>query len=145
MAFRGTLKLLNGDALAKQLKNLDLQVQKTILREALQAGAKPIFARTIQDAPVKTGAIRRSIRVKTRMRKHKPIVLIQTASGNFRGDTFYAPFGELGTKERVQKRTGRKLGKMIQKNWMRGAFEAEEANAAAIVEAEIQAGIDRAL
>ena len=142
--FRGKLVLRGGTELVKQLEGLGSKIQKEILKEALNEGAEPILRATRSDAPRLTGALSRSVKKRNRTRKGKPLVLIQTAATDFRGDQFYGGFIELGTDERFQK-SGKSVGKVIAQHWMADAFTRNEAGAQGIIESSIQAGINAAV
>lgn len=129
---RGKMTLRNFDQWAEQMKRLGVEFKKQEA-EILRAGAKPIHATTKSLAPRKSGALAKSIKIKTRRRKGKVTVAIQTARGDFKGDTFYAAFQELGTAERFHK-SGKSVGQVGAKNFFAEGFNREQANAEAIIE-----------
>ena len=130
--FRGKLTLKNFDQWADQMKRLGVDFKKKEA-EILRAGARPIHATTRALAPRKTGALAKSIKIKTRRRKGRVSVAIQTSRGDFKGDTFYAAFQELGTAERVHK-SGKRVGQIAARNFFAEGFNREQANAEAIIE-----------
>ena len=80
--------------LQKMLDELPAKIEANIMRGALRQGANIYRDRARANAPVgKTGRLKKSIKVKTTIRKGKAISQI-VAGG---GDAFYAKFVEFGT------------------------------------------------
>jgi len=80
--------------LQKMLDELPAKIEVNIMRGALRQGANVYRDRARANAPVgKTGRLKKSIKVKTTLRKGKAISQI-VAGG---GDAFYAKFVEFGT------------------------------------------------
>lgn len=80
--------------LQKMLDELPAKIEANIMRGALRQGANVYRDRARANAPVgKTGRLKKSIKVKTTLRKGKAISQI-VAGG---GDAFYAKFVEFGT------------------------------------------------
>lgn len=83
--------------LQKALDELPDKIERNIVRAALRAAAKVTEAEAKRLVPVRSGKLRDSIRVSTRLVKGKPKATI-TAGGNKRGAPFYAHLVEFGAK-----------------------------------------------
>ena len=84
------LKQLN-----KKLKALGPKLEKKVVRQALRAGAKIILADAKRNVPVKSGALKKDVRIKTMKRKKGRVgIIIQTGYG----ETWYGRLIELGWK-----------------------------------------------
>lgn len=144
MALVGTVTLRGFEKVEKAFRELPLKVSKKILRQALRAGAKPIHAQAKENFPERTGAAKRSIKIRAgkQRKKHAATVWVGTRKGDFKGDEFYAGFIEGGTVERHHK-SGKSVGKVVAREPFKRAFEARKAEAEAIIERELVAGIER--
>lgn len=76
--------------LNKFLQELPVKLEKNILRSALRQGAKVTQAQAIANVPVKSGDLRKSIKIGTRARGG-------TVTASVRTKLFYAKFVEYGT------------------------------------------------
>ena len=79
--------------LQKMLDTLPVRMEKNIMRSALRVGANVYRDRARNGAPVKSGNLKKSIKVKSQVRRGK--VITQIVAGG--GDVFYAKFIEFGT------------------------------------------------
>lgn len=79
--------------LQKMLDELPAKIEGNIMRGALRQGANVFRDRARSNVPEKSGALRKSIKVKSSLRKGK--VITQVIAGG--GDVFYAKFIEFGT------------------------------------------------
>ena len=75
------------------------KLSRNVLRGALRAGAKEIEREAKVQAPARTGALRESIRVSTRLRQGQPSATV--SAGNRRA--WYAHLVEFGTAEHLIK------------------------------------------
>ena len=94
-----SFKMTGLDALDKALKKLESKVQRRVLNKAARAGARVVQKRAKALAPVRTGALRRAIRVVTMKAKKgqgKVAVTVKSGRGEKR-DVFYAHMVEFGT------------------------------------------------
>ncbi len=82
--------------LEKALQQLPDKLERNILRGALRQGALVIAAKAKELAPVRTGKLRNSIRVSSRIKKGIPVVVVK-AGGRKKGEPFYAHMVEFGT------------------------------------------------
>lgn len=92
--------------LQKMLDELPAKIEANIMRGALRQGANVYRDRARAAAPVgKTGRLRKSIKVKTNVKRGK--ATSQVVAGG--GDVFYAKFVEFGTAS-FYEGTGRTVG-----------------------------------
>lgn len=110
---------LEGDrVLAAKLRGLtDSQSKKAILGACREA-IKVIQAEARTLAPKRTGALRRSIKVRSIARSRKRIGVRVTTSATdnlYSGKTFYAAFQEFGWKTGSRKREEARVAKQIEK------------------------------
>ena len=121
-----------GDAeLQKLLNALPEKVQKKIMRQALREAAKVVAAEARARAPVGTGTLRDSIKVRAAKGKRGTIgAEVVTGEGYFQGKTFYGAFIELGTR------------KMGAKPFLRPAAAAARGRAIAVVAEAIRTRIE---
>ena len=84
------------DVIAK-MANFPKAFQGKVMRPALRAGAKVVKQRVESYAPVRTGALKRSVKVRAVTRSRVKIgSSVKIGEGFFKGDTFYAGFQEFG-------------------------------------------------
>lgn len=81
--------------LHKVLQNLPEDLEKKVLRNALRAGANEFKKAAQAQVPVKSGALRKSIRVKTSARKGRYRLKALVIAGN--AEAYYAHMVEFGT------------------------------------------------
>ena len=81
--------------LHKALQQLPEELEKKILRGALGAGARVMKKAAQERVPVKSGALRKSVRVKTSARKGRYRLKATIVAGN--KEAFYAHMVEFGT------------------------------------------------
>lgn len=91
------VKLKGFEELQKALSELPDKIERNIVRAALRAAAKVTEAEAKRLVPVRTGKLRDSIRVSTRLVKGSPKATI-TAGGRKKGAPFYAHLVEFGAK-----------------------------------------------
>lgn len=143
MAVVGAVTISGAKELQKKLKGLPEKVANKIIRKALRSGAKIIERQAEINAPVLTGQLKKSIKVKSAKRRKKGEIGVSviTGKGDFKGDQFYASFLEFGFK-----RGKRELGDDRQKvgpyKFMEPAFEAKKEEAARTIEQEMLSGIE---
>lgn len=103
------------------------------LRKALREGGRPFLAAAKANVPVRTGALKKSLRLRAGRRSRKWISFVVTTSkeskGNlFVGKQYYAGFVEFGAPRRGIKPSG----------FLRRAFEARKEEAKGIVIKELR-------
>ena len=89
--------------LDEAMKQLSDKLQRNVLRAALRAGSKEIADEAKRLVPVKTGRLRDTIRVTSRVIKGVPTakVVAGGASKGKRKGAFYAPMIEFGTNAHI--------------------------------------------
>jgi len=118
--------------LEKRLKSLEPKVGKGIVRGALKDAAKPLLQEAKERVPVKSGDLKKSLRVRTMKRKKGRYgVEMATKDGWFKGDQYYGAFLEFGTKN------------MPAKPFMRPAYDNKKDEAASIIKSRIKSGLKR--
>jgi len=127
----GTIRLRGAKQLLEALKTLDDKLAKKVYREAMRAAAKPILETAKANAPVVTGALRKSLKIRAikRTRKGRVGVVISTDKGFFKGETFYGSFIEFGTKN------------MPAHPFIRPAFDSHKVSSIKIIGNEIWSGL----
>lgn len=147
MAMKMTLTLQGGKELERKLKTLPTRIRNKVVRTALRSGAKLVQAETKQLAPVATGLLRKSLKVRAMKRKKGRIgINVQMGAGDYKGETFYGAFVEYGHK--VGKRPGKldkaadSRGSVAGKHFMDEAFENKAQDAADLIESQLKAGIE---
>lgn len=108
MARRVRVLVLGGDELKEKLRGLADKQAKQVIRGACREAMKLTQATAKALAPSKTGALRRSIRVRTLSARSKRIGARVTTSHKdnlFSGKTFYGAFQEWGWKTGSRKNT----------------------------------------
>lgn len=123
MAVVGNVKLVGAEKLEAKLKALGAKVAGKIGRTAFRAGAKIVLDKAKQLAPVQSGKLKRSLKVRAGKAKRKGQIrfVVQTAQGDFAGDTFYGAFLEFGHKAGSRKGVERrKVGEAKRQAGQRG-------------------------
>ncbi len=82
----------------KVLAALPGKLHDSIIKKAMKIGIQPMYEDALARAPVDTGFLRDHIRVQTRSSKAKGTITVRvnTSSGEYKGDDFYASFLEYG-------------------------------------------------
>lgn len=98
--------ILGGRALDDALKTLAPKIQKNIMRSALRAGANVIKKEAKQEVPVRSGALRKSLKVSTKSKNG-------TVTAVLKADSRVAPHAhlvEFGTRpHKIKPRNGEAL------------------------------------
>jgi hypothetical protein len=103
-------------------KDMPISLQKKGCRKGTRAAAKAVLLAAYKYVPVKSGALRKSLKVRAGKRnrsarqKHWVSALVQTIEGMFKGDQFYGGFLEFGTQER-RTRSGHYTGRIDGDTW----------------------------
>jgi HK97 gp10 family phage protein len=93
-----SIKVTGFKELDATLKTLDLQVQKTIVRDALKIAAEPTLHAARANAPRDKGLLVASLVLKSGFaaKKGTMTVRVEAKGGDYKGETFYASFVEYG-------------------------------------------------
>lgn len=144
------MKVIGAKEVERKLKELEPKLAKKVLKRGLRAGAKIVRKAAQSKAPIKTGGIKKGIKVRAGKTK-KGFISIRVGVGNqwFTGPNFYAAFVEFGHK------VGRRLSKAkdaalhdTRKGYVEGqhfieeAYKASQQAAKAAAIAKILAGIE---
>lgn len=89
------------DEIDRRLKDLEPKLQRKVIRQAMREGMKLVRDEAKRNAPVRTGMLRRAIKVRgaTKPRRGVVQVEVRVGEGDFKGKTFYAAFVEYGSKD----------------------------------------------
>lgn len=110
MAVVGVMEVKGLDTLLWRLETLPKKAALKVFRQSLRAGAKIIQTDAKQRAPVKSGALRKSVKVRARKRSRSGIgVRVSTSADDsaWGGDQFYGAFQEFGWKAGGRRISGR--------------------------------------
>ncbi len=112
----------------QQLQQIDKKMANKISRDACRGAAKVIASAWKKDAPRKSGLTSRSVKVRAMKRKAGRVgVMAQIGAGDFKGETFYSSFVELGFKR--GKRGSKNRKQVAGKHWMKKSFDSNKAKA----------------
>lgn len=102
MAGNQHIVVYNMDKVLSKLYTLENKIQGKVIRKANRVGAKHFLLLAMKNVPVKSGRLKRSLKIKTpRAKKDRVSIMIGTGEGlsqNFSGKTFYGAFVNYGTK-----------------------------------------------
>jgi len=92
-----TARITGGKQITKRLNALEPKVRNKIIRKATRAAARPIASAVKRRAPVLSGMLKKSVKIRAlkRSRKAKGI-RVMTGKIAFQGDEFYGGFVEFG-------------------------------------------------
>lgn len=139
MAIGFTMSVAGDKALLARLQALRGPKIKAILRKTTRKGARLLWAEAKSRAPVgPTGNYRRQIKMRTKVLKDGNVATMVRATAP------HAALVEMGSKERMQKATGRCTGRMPAMAVMEQAARAKGQQAADLVMQETAAEIERA-
>lgn len=117
------------DKLVAALGGMTKRVVRKRVSSALRAGAKVVQASAAANAPVKSGQLKRSIKVRSsRTRRPGEVgIVVITGAGDYKGDEFYGAFQEYGWEQgdrsddnrhaQVLRRRAKQIGKEIEKKF----------------------------
>lgn len=126
------IRISGAEQITKALLEMEKKVARKTVRVAGKKGAEIIKAAAIEEAPVDSGDLIASIKIKTRIRKGVFTANVQVGEGAFKGDTFYAGFIQYGAP-----------GRNLEPNpFMDRAFDRKKEEAARVMEKELLKGIE---
>lgn len=153
MEFGTTLSGL--DELKKVFELMPLEMEKSILRDASKEAMEPVLADAKTACPVyqgpagkdiTPGALRDSIRIKTRTRggAGELVTSVVTGAGDFTGDFFYGPMVELGHRigHRLAKGEAETRGQVPAHPFIRPAWDKNKDAIPDRMAAAVRAGIE---
>lgn len=133
--------------LNRKLRRLAGKDGKKIIRRAAREAVKPVQAAAKQNAPDDTGALRKSIRVRSlKGSRHRVGARVTTSAYDnvFKGRTFYAAFIEFGwfPGKRSRKGNSKKRGRPVMGElFMKNAARDKRRVARSVFKREIKKGI----
>jgi len=102
MASAVTLTVRGDKAVMKRLKSLHRTVAKKVITKAARTAMKPVMKAARDNAPKKTGAMRKAIKLYSLKKNRRGEIGIMVALGDkkkwYTGDQFYGAFQEFGWK-----------------------------------------------
>lgn len=116
------------------LAGLEPKLAKKHIRGGMRKGMKLVRDAAKANAPVRTGKLKKAIKVRAgKARKRKQIVIeVRVGEGDFKGATFYGAFQEFGTK------------RLEAREYMDNAFQSRGEAARQAIIAAIKAGVESA-
>jgi HK97 gp10 family phage protein len=133
-------KISGLDAIAKAFEQLPGKLAKKVIRQSLRAGANTIKADAKADAPVDTGAGRKTVRVRTskgpRGSVKKNTIAFGVLVGQAKGPAWYMALQEAGWETP----SGRKVPG---RHFMRRAMRSKEKSVQQQIAVDILEGIER--
>jgi HK97 gp10 family phage protein len=132
------------DRIIRKLKRLPKKDARRIIRKASRSAAKSILPTAKSNAPVKTGQLRKSIKVRSIKKSRTSIgVRLLVSEDWYKGDEFYGAFQEFGWKQGKRGTSGRK--QIEGSHYMERAFEAKSNAARNLMLVQITKGIEEAV
>lgn len=115
-----TIRVEGLDDLKRKMALLVNRVRNKVVSQGLRAGAQPILQEALKRVPVKSGALRASlkIRVNPEKRRSEQSIAVLTGKGFFRGETYYGGFVHFG--HRIGRRSAGILRLQSSKSRARG-------------------------
>ena len=100
MAYKRDVAIYGAKELERKLRALPKKVAGKVIRKAVRAGSKVIKVQVVANAPRDEGTLAKSIKVRAAKRRHKGSVgmVVQTAEGDYKGETFYGAMVHQGHK-----------------------------------------------
>jgi hypothetical protein len=138
---------ITGDVeLDRKFRELPIKVEKKVLRDALRPAAKVILDAARALAPSRSGLLKGSLKVRaqgrSRRRPNAVGFVVQTAEGDYKGETFYGAFLMLGHRLGSRK-LGNRRRLIAGKNFLRQALDTSGEAAKADALERIKEGIER--
>lgn len=155
------LRIQGDKQLIRKFNELPVKVEKTIARKATREAGRPMLAEAKRNAPVATGKLRKSLKLRAlrRSRKGRVGVTVGTSNREFSGEQFYGAFQEYGyhlgkrtssvRKEQRLARRGRLGSTRDSRRFVEGthylerAFATKQGESQRIMQRELWAGIER--
>jgi HK97 gp10 family phage protein len=129
------LEIRGVDEIARAFRELPKTAAKKVIRQGVRAAARVALAQARTTVPVRTGALKRDLKVRAapeKLRRRGIIALdVLMGEGDYKGRSFYGSFVEYGTIEQPPQR------------FMERALTASEGPARARAAAVIREGIPK--
>jgi HK97 gp10 family phage protein len=105
-----TLGIQGGAELAAALRDFPVKFEARVMAAALREGAKEIERRAKELAPVRTGKLRDSIKIRRRTNKRTGYINFFVSAGDRKKGVFYAHMVEYGTRaHEIRPKNGKSL------------------------------------
>lgn len=115
------------------LREIEPKLAKKVLRSAIRKGLKPMLAAAKSNAPVDSGTLRNSLRIKAGKRRKNTISLeIVNGTQEFTGESYYGSILEYGSRKMPGGHP-----------YLRPAFDSTHEETARIIAEEIRNGLER--
>ena len=131
--------------LGRALQRFDEKMRKRLVRGALRAGARIIELRAESIVPVKSGKLKRSIRISTKQRGTLVIASVKAGATGKKGDAFYGHMVERGTRPHSLRPKLRKAIRFADGSFARGRIEHPGAKADPFLNPALQQAAGQAL
>jgi HK97 gp10 family phage protein len=131
------------EGLEKAFTQLPINLTKKIIRKALRNGGKIVQKAAKANAPVKSGALKKAIKIRAGKRvTGKQSVFIGTSDKAFVGKMFYAAFIEFGHKQGSRK-LGNERKDIAANPFMENAYETTKTQTEQTIINELWDGIEK--
>ena len=124
-----TMKISGDRELMRKLETMDKNLRTRVSKAALRRASVPVLQAQRTTSPDDTGTLRRALARIVRSKNKVSYAII----GPRYPQAAHAHFTEGGTQERVQQKTGRRVGRVVGVHWMRRAFDASSSEAFSII------------
>jgi HK97 gp10 family phage protein len=140
---QAVLRIEGADDILKALKQLEPKFAKKAVRKAMRVGLKPILTTARANAPVKSGKIKKAIKIRAAKRKRNRVgVRIKIGEENFVGKGFYGAFQEFGWKTGSRKSPPDQRTQIEGKHFMENAFDSRGHEAMNLTRDELKKNLD---
>ena len=147
VAAKSRFQIKGVDEMIAKLRQLRGPAMKKVYRKAMREAARPVLATAKQIVPIATSKLQRSLKIRA-LRRSRKLIGVQVTPGTraelgLSGDAetgFYPSQIELGFKSR-----GGGTTKFPGNRFLRDALLLEKTDAMRIIDAQISAGIEKAI
>ena len=131
--------------LERKLMGLERKAAKKVVRQALRKGAKIVHAAARQEVPVRSGKLRKSLKVRRAKKNRRGSYAVMVTTGQnenmFTGETYYGAFVHYGHRVGKRGRGGRKQVAAVP--FIQRAYDRTKTHARDVVLRDMAAGIER--
>lgn len=140
---KARLQVKGADKIIRGLFEIEPRMARKVVRQSLRKGLNPIQRLAKSDAPVKTGLVKKSIKIRAVKRKKDRIAMkVTIGKDNFVGKAFYGAFQEFGYKHGSRKLPPEQRPEVPGKHFMQEAFTHGAPIAEAITLGALKQGFD---
>lgn len=144
---RQSVEVTGGPELKRALQRLETGIRVEILSDAVEAAAGVVLKEAKARAPRGSGPAGKYGRLRDNIVKSidpkltDPNRVVWEVGPN--SDGFYGLFLEKGTKQRHHKRSGKSVGSMRARHWLRKSFQQAQKRAAAAMQKSMKRKVER--